>query len=329
MALRTPQRTRIAGFLLLAVCTTLSFGVAHAQSYPSKSVRVIVPFPPGGISDALARITAQNLSATFDQQFVVDNRPGAGTTIAADMVAKAPPEGYTIYFTDVTTHAINATLYAKLLYDSVKDFTQIALVAQSPLILVVHPSMPVKSVRELIALAKSKPDEITYASSGNGTILHLSMEALKSMARIKMVHVPYKGSAQAVAALLGGEATVSFSTTPAALPNIQAGKLRPLAVTSAKRSPVLPDVPALGETIKGYDILLYSGIMGPAGIPRDIVNKLHAELMKMLKQPKVREQWARYGASPVSMTPEQFTEHLKSDIAKLGKIVKASGAKID
>lgn len=322
-------RTRIAGFLLLTVCTTISFGVAHAQSYPSKSVRVIVPFPPGGISDALSRITAQNLSATFDQQFVVDNRPGAGTTIATDMVAKAPSEGYTIYFTDVTTHAINATLYTKLPYDSVKDFTQIALVAQSPLILVVHPSMPVKSVRELIALAKSKPDEITYASSGNGTILHLSTEAFKSMAGIKMVHVPYKGSAQAVAALLGGEATVSFSTTPAALPNIQAGKLRPLAVTSAKRSPVLPDVPALGETIKGYDILLYSGIMGPAGIPRDIVTKLHAELMKMLKQPKVQEQWVRYGATPVSMTPEQFTEHLKSDIAKLGKIVKASGAKID
>ena len=321
-------QTRIAG-CLLAVSAVVAPGIVHAQSYPTKAVRIIVPFPPGGISDALARVSAQNLSTALGHQFLVENRPGAGTTIAADLVAKAMPDGYTIYFTDVTTHAINATLYTRLPYDSVKDFTQIALVAQTPLILVVHPSLPVKSVKELIALAKSRPNDIAYASSGNGTILHLSGETLKSMAGINMVHVPYKCSAPVVAALLGGEVSVSFSTTPAALQYIKAGKLRALGVTSTKRSPVLPEVPPLADTLKGFDIILYSGVMGPAGIPRDIVAKLHGELTKMLALPKVKEAWASYGADPVNMTPEQFTAHLKSDIAKLGKMVKAAGAKVD
>lgn len=319
---------RIAGGLLAAQ-VVLSSGIVHAQSYPAKPVRVIVPFTPGGISDVLSRTMAQYLSGALGQQFVVENRPGAGTTIAGDFVAKSQPDGYTIYFIDMTTHAINATLYARLPYDSVKDFTQVAMVAQTPLILLVHPSLPVRSVKELIAFARARPDQVVYASSGNGTILHLSGETLKSMAGIRMVHVPYKGSSPAAVALLGGEVAVTFSTTPPALSHIQAGKLRALGVTSPKRSPLLPDVPAMSETLKGFDIVLYNGIMGPAGMPREIVNRLNAELAKMLATPKIKEAWAKQGADGISMTPEQVTEHLRADIAKLGRMVKAAGAKVD
>ena len=322
----------LSGLVLALSCAAgvVSGGAqAYAQGYPTRPVRVIVPFPPGGISDVLARVMSQHLAGAFGQQFIVDNRPGAGTTIAGEIVAKSPPDGHTLYFIDMTTHAINATLYSRLPYDSVRDFTQIAMVAQTPLILLVHPSLPVRSVKELIAVARSRPDEIAYASSGNGTILHLSGETLKTMGGIRMVHVPYKGSAPAVAALLAGEVAVTFSTTPPALPHIKAGKVRALAVTSAQRSPLLPDVPAIGETLKGFDIILYSGVMGPAGISREIVSRLHAELARMLGLPKIREAWSQQGADIPSMTSEQVTEHLKSDIAKLGKMVKAAGAKID
>lgn len=312
---------------IVAVCAFV--GEAAAQTYPTRPIRVIVAFPPGGISDALARVMAQHLGTAWGQQVLVDNRPGAGTTLASDLVAKAPNDGYTLYFADITTHAINATLYRKLPYDSVKDFTQIAMVAQTPLILVVHPSLPAKSVKELILLAKSRPGEINYASSGNGTILHLSGETVKSMGGINMVHIPYKGSAPAVAAVLGGEASLTFSTTPPSLPHVKSGRLRALAVTSAKRSPVLPEVPTVGETLKGFDIVLYSGVMGPANLSRDIVSKVHGEIDKMLAQPRIKEAWASYGADPVSMAPEQFTEHLRSDITKLGKMVTAAGAKVD
>lgn len=313
----------------LGAAISVTTGVACAQQYPVRPVRVVVPFPPGGISDGLARVIVQHLSTTLGQQFVVENRPGAGTTLAAATVAKSPADGYTLYFTDVTTHAINASLYSRLPFDSVQDFSQVAMVAQTPLILIVHPSLPVKSVAELVALAKARPDEINYASSGNGTILHLSGETLKTMAKIKMLHIPYKGSAPAVAAVLGGEASISFSTTPAALPHIKADKLRALGVTSVTRSPVLPDVPAMTETLKGFDIVLYSGLMGPPGIPGDIVAQLNGEIAKMLTQQKIKDTWAGYGAAPVTMTPAKFTEHLRVDIAKLGKLVKAAGATVD
>lgn len=325
MSLRAALRS------LLVAPALLGFTSAAwcAEAYPSRPVRVVVAFPPGGISDSLARVLSQQLSAAMGQQFVVDNRPGAGTTLAAALIAKSPPDGSTLYLVDATTHAINATLYSSLPYDSVRDFTPIAMVAQTPLILVVHPSLPVRSVRDLISLAKAQPKQINYASSGNGTILHLSGETLKSMAGIDLVHVPYKGSGPAVAAVLAGEISLTFSTTPPALPHVQAGKLRALGVTSAKRSPLLPDVPTMGETLKGFDIVLYSGIMGPAGIPKDIVEKLHGEITRTLATPKVKEAWTSYGATPVSMTPEQFAQHLRSDIAKLGAMVRTAGAKID
>jgi tripartite-type tricarboxylate transporter receptor subunit TctC len=315
--------------IALACAAAMCAALAHAQTYPTKPVRVIVPFSPGGISDVLSRVMAQHLTSSMGQQFVVENRPGAGTTIAADIVAKAPPDGYTIYFIDMTTHAINATLYSKLPYDSVRDFTQIAMVAQTPLVMVVHPSLPARSVKEFIALARSRSGEIPYASSGNGTIVHLSGETFASMAGAKMVHIPYKGSAPAVSALLGGEVALTFSTTPPALPHVQAGRLRALGVTTAKRSPLLPDVPALGETLKGYDIVLYSGIMGPPNMPREIVARLNKELVRMLGVAAIKEAWTKQGAEPVVMTPEQVTEHLKSDVQKLGQMVRAAGAKVD
>ncbi len=316
-------------FACLAAAAITWPAASTAQTYPSRPVRVIVPFTPGGISDVLSRVMAQHLSTAMGQQFVVDNRPGAGTTIAADLVAKSPPDGATIYFIDMTTHAINATLYSKLPYDSVKDFTQIAMVAQTPLVMVVHPSLPVKNVRELIAFAKARPDEISYGSSGNGTILHLTGEAIKAMAGVKMVHVPYKGSAPAVAAVLGGEIALTFGTTPAAIPQVQAGRLRALGVTTPQRSAALPDVPAIGETLKGFDIVLYSGVMGPAGMPREIVARLNKELARMVTLPNIKEAWAKQGAEPMAMAPEQTTAHLQSDIQKLGKLVRAAGAKID
>jgi tripartite-type tricarboxylate transporter receptor subunit TctC len=290
---------------------------------------MIVPFTPGGISDVLARALSQNLSGAMGQQVVVENRPGAGTTIAGDVVAKSAPDGYTLYFIDMTTHAINATLYTKLPYDSVKDFTQIAMVAQTPLVLVVHPSLPVKSVRELISFAKARPGEVVYASSGNGTILHLAGETLSALGGVKMIHIPYKGSSQAVAGLLGGEVAVSFSTTPPAVPHVQAGKLRALGVSSAQRSPILPDVPAVAETLKGFDIVLYNGIMGPPGMSRELVNRLNKEIARALSAPAIKDVWTKQGADTIVMTPEQVTAHLQADIQKLGRMVRTAGAKVD
>jgi tripartite-type tricarboxylate transporter receptor subunit TctC len=303
--------------------------VAVAQNYPTRSIRVIVPFPPGGISDALSRILSLGLSQNLGQQVVVDNRPGAGTTLAAELVAKAPADGYTLYFLDVTTHAINATLYRKLPYDSLRDFTPIALVASTPLVLVVHPSVPVRSVKELIGLARARPDELNYASSGNGTILHLSGELFKTTTGTRLTHIPYKGSAPAVTALLAGEASMSFPTTSAALPQIQGGRLRALAVTGDKPSPLLVGVPTMKDTLPGFEILLYSGVMGPPGLPREVVTRLHAEIGKALERPVVKEGWAKNSADAVTGTPEQFGEHLRREIEKLGNVVRASGARVD
>jgi tripartite-type tricarboxylate transporter receptor subunit TctC len=317
--------------VLCAAAAAVSTGSACAQSdYPGKPIRMVLGFPPGGISDVLARAIGAKMYSAMGQQVLVDNRAGAGTTIASDIVAKAPPDGYTLFMQDITTHAINASLYRKLPYDSIRDFTPVALVATTPLMLLVHPSLPARSLKELIALAKSKPGQIVYASSGNGTILHLSMERLKSMAGIDMVHVPYKGSAPAVQALLGGEVAVSFSTMPPALPNVQAGKLRALGVTTARRVAAAPAVPTLNEAgLKDYEMVLYSGVIGPAGLPRDIVGKLNAELAKIVNSADFRQTLSTLGADPVTATPEQFAAHLRSDIDKLGAIVRAVGAHVD
>ena len=303
---------------------------ANAQAYPAKAVRLIVPFTPGGISDLLARALGSRLTPVLNQQVIVENRPGAGTVIASEFVARSAPDGYTLYLQDITTHAINASLYRKLPYDSVKDFSLIQMLATTPLILVVHPSLPVKNLKELIVFAKARPGQISYGSSGNGTIVHLATELFKSMAGVDMVHVPFKGSPQSVIALLGGEVAVSFPTMPPALPNIQSGKLRALAITSPRRSDAAPTVPTMGEAgLKGYEMVLYSGIIGPAGIPAPIVGRLNAEIGKVIRSPELKPVLDNVGADPVTMTPEQFSKHLAAEIEKLGKIVRAVGARVD
>lgn len=321
----------LLNILAVACGLMLTAPVAVAQSgYPSKPIRLIHGFTPGGISDLLARSIGAKLSVSLKQRIVVEPRPGAGTTIASDYIAKQPGDGYTLFLQDITTHAINASLYRRLPYDPVRDFTPITLIAASPLILVVHPSLPVKSLRELIALAKKRPNEISHGSSGNGTIVHLAAEMLKSMAGIKMVHVPYKGSPQAVAGLLSGEVAVSFSTMPPAVPNVQAGKLRALGVTTAQRSKAVPSVPTMKEAgLPDFELVLYTGILAPRGVPRPIVDRLNAEFGQAVRLADVQKIYARVGAVPVTDTPEQFSAHIRSEMVKLGNLVKISGARID
>lgn len=304
---------------------------ASAQSdYPAKPVRIVHGFTAGGISDLLARALGAKLTTSLGQQVVVEPRSGAGTTIASDHIAKSPGDGYTLFLQDITTHAINASLYRRLPYDSVNDFTPITLIAASPLLLIVHPSLPAKSVKELIALAKKRPGEIAHGSSGNGTIVHLAAEMLKAMADIKMVHVPYKGSPQAVTGLLSGEVAVSFATTPPALPNVEAGKLRALAVTTPQRSNAAPNVPTMREAgLKDFELVLYTGILAPRGVPAAIVTRLNAEFAKAVQLPDIQQIYSKVGAVPVSSTPAEFAAHIKSEMAKLGKLVQLSGARVD
>ena len=320
-------------YAMLAVCASAGgFPLpALAQAdFPSKSIRLVVGFTAGGISDVLARALGARLSVQMGQQIVVENRVGAGTTIAAEIVAKAPPDGYTLFMQDMTTQAINASLYKKLPYDTVKDFTPVTLVASSPLMLVVHPSLPVKSVKELIALGKSKPGQIAFASSGNGTILHLAAETFKTMGRIDMIHVPYKGSAQAVQAVLAGDVAVTFSTMPPAISNVKAGRLRALGVTTPIRNAATPAVPTVAEGgLKGFDVVLYSGVLGPAGMAPAVVTKLNAEFIKAVNAPEVKTVYASLGVDAITDTPAEFAAHIAADIEKLGKAVRASGARLD
>ena len=314
------------------LCIALLFcGSALAQSdYPNKPVRLVVSFAAGGISDVLARALAIPLSRQLGQQVIVENKPGAGTTIAGDYIAKSAPDGYTIWLQDVTTHAINAALYAKLPYDSLRDFTYIAMPASTPLMLVVHPSTPASSVRELIALLKANPGKYSYGSSGNGTIVHLAAEMLKSQAGVDAVHVPYKGSNPATAAILGGEVAFVFSTMPPAVSNAKAGKLRALGVTSPKRAGPAPEVPTMIEAgLPNFEIILYSGIMGPKGMDRALVNRLNAEFAKVVQAPEIRNVYEKIGADPLTLSPEETEKKTAAEIAKLGPVVKASGAKVD
>jgi tripartite-type tricarboxylate transporter receptor subunit TctC len=301
-----------------------------AQGYPNKPIRLVVGFTPGGVSDVLARAMSAKLSQNLGQQVVVDNRPGAGTTIASEFIAKSAPDGYTLYFCDATTHAINASLYTKLPYDSVKDFAFISLVASTPLLLVVNPALPAKTVPELIALAKSRAGHLNYASSGNGTIVHLAGETFKSMAGIDLLHVPYKGSAPATVAVIAGDVAFIFSTMPAALPHVKSGRLRALAVTTPARVGAVQDIPTVAESgLPAFDLTLYSGVIGPAGMPREIVERMNGELAKVVNSPEIKEFFATQGATPMASSPEQFADHMRADIVKLGKAVKASGAKAD
>lgn len=316
--------------VILAAFVPMLVSGALAQSYPNKPISMIVPFPPGSIADVIGRLIGQKLGGGLGQQVIIENRPGAGSTIAADMVAKAAPDGYTIYLTDITTHAINASLYRKLAYDSIKDFAPVTLVTSTPLMLVVNPSLPATSVKELIALAKSKPGQLNIGSGGNGTITHLAGELFKTLAGVDILHVPYTGAPPAITAALGGEVSVLFTTTPAVLAHVKAGKLRALAVTSPKRSPIAPDVPTIAEAgVAGYEIVLWNGILVPARTPKDIITKLNSELVKVLKMPDVKEQFAAQGGEPSPSSPDQLASYMKVETEKMAKLVKASGARVE
>jgi tripartite-type tricarboxylate transporter receptor subunit TctC len=317
--------TAVVGILALAMPP------AAAQSdYPSRTVRLVHGFTAGGISDVLARSIGARLTTSLGQQVVVDPRPGAGTTIASEQIARSPGDGYTLFLQDITTHAINASLYRRLPYDSVRDFTPVTLIAATPLILVVHPSLPAKSVKELTALARKRPNDISYGSSGNGTIVHLAGEMLKAMAGINIVHVPYKGSPQAITGLLGGEIALLFATMPPALPMVAAGRLRALGVTTPQRSGAAPEVPTMKEAgLKDFELVLYSGILVPRGVPRPVVDRLNAEFGKAVRSPEVQNVYSKVGAVPVTSTPEELAAHIQSEMTKLGKLVQLSGARVD
>jgi len=305
--------------------------IAFAQSpYPTKAIRLVHGFTPGGISDVLARSIGAKMTESLGQQVLVEPRPGAGTTIASELIARSPADGYTLFLQDITTHAINASLYRRLPYDSVRDFTPVTLIAATPLMLILHPSLPARSLKELIALAKARPNEISYGSSGNGTIVHLAAEMLKSMAGVQMVHVPYKGSPQVVAGLLGGEVALSFATMPPALANVQAGRLRALGVTTATRTAAAPDIPTMKEGgLKDFELVLYSGILAPRDCPRAIVDKLNAEIVRIVRLPDLEKIYARVGAIAVTNSPEAFAAHINAEMTKLGKLVALSGARVD
>jgi len=304
--------------------------LCQAPAYPAKPIRLVVPFPPGGATDILARDVAQKLTEAWGQSVVVDNRPGAGGNIGAELVAHASPDGYTLLMGTVGTHAINASLYAKMPYDHIRDFAPVILVAGVPNVLVVNPALPVNSVAELIAYAKANPGKLNFASSGNGTSIHLSGELFKVMAGVQMTHVPYKGSAPAVQDLISGQVQLMFDNLPPSLPQIKAGKLRALAVTSATRAPALPDVPTMAEAgLPGFEASSWFGVLAPAGTPPAIVAKLNAEIAKWLATPEAKERLSKQGANAAGGSPEDFVKHIAAETAKWAKVVKDSGAKID
>lgn len=322
---------RILGLALAALFAIAGVAAqAQTQTFPTKPIKIVVPFPPGGTTDVLARVIGQEMTKSWGQQVIVDNRPGAGGNTGSDVVAKSPADGYTLLMGTVGTHGINVSLYKKMPYDAVKDFAPVTLVASVPNLLVVHPSVPAKSVKELISHAKANPGKLNFASAGNGTSIHLSGEMFKTMTGVQMQHVPYKGSAPAVTDLLGGQVNMMFDNMPSALPHVKGGKLRALAVTSAKRSPAAPDVPTMAEAgVPGYEATSWFGILAPAGTPKDIVTKLNKEIARILAMPEIKEKLSAQGAEPVGNTPEQFAAHIKAEIKKWEGVVKASGAQLD
>ena len=314
--------------LLSLVCMMLS-AIAAAQDYPARPVTMVVPQAAGGANDILGRILAQQLSQRFRQQFVVENRVGAGGNIGTAAVAKASRDGYTLLFTISAAHAVNPLLYAQPGFDPVRDFDPVMLVATVPFLLVVHPAVPAASVKELIELAKAQPGAIAYGSSGNGTTNHLLGEMFKSMASVDMLHVPYKGVAAILTDMLGGRVQVAFASVPSVRSHVKEGKLRALGVSTLKRSSVAPEVPPVGDTVKGYDADFWVGLFTPSGTTREVPAKLHGALVKALADAEVRERFAAQGAEVAGGSPEALSAALRDDVVKWGKVVKAAGIKID
>jgi tripartite-type tricarboxylate transporter receptor subunit TctC len=317
------KMTRIA----IAALAALAALPATAQNYPNRAIRLVVPSSPGGGTDITGRIVAQKLSEQLGQQVVVDNRAGAGTIIGNEIVAKAPPDGYTLLM-GLSTLAINPSMYTKLPYDALRDFAPVSLAVLSPNILTIHPSVPAKNVKEFVALAKAKPGTITFGSAGLGTSPHLSGELLKVLAKIDIVHVPFKGSGQSVISQLAGEIAANFPSVPTAIPYIKAGKLRGLGVTTAKRTQALPDVPSIAEAgVPGYEATQWFGVLAPAGTPRAIIDRLNQEMVKMLRAPEMRDRLIADGTDPVGNTPEEFAAYIRSETEKWTKVIKAAGIK--
>jgi len=303
---------------------------ALAQDYPNKAVTIVVPFSAGGTTDILARIVGQALTAELGQTVVIDNRAGAGGNIGAGIVAKATPDGYTLLMGTVGTHAINEALYKKLPFHPSKDFAPLSRVATVPNLLVTHPSRPFQSVQDLIDYAKAHPGEVVYGSSGNGTSIHLSAELFKSMTHTDMLHIPYKGSGPAVADLLGNQFAIMFDNMPSVIPHVRNGKLRPIAVTTATRSPELPDVPTVAESgVPGFEAFSWFGLFAPKATPQAVIDKLHAAIAKILAQDDVKDKIAKQGGVVAIDTPEEFSDFMQAETAKWSKVVKASGATVD
>lgn len=321
---------RIAS-ILVAACLLAAAPLARAQAdYLNKPIRLVVGFAAGGISDVLGRALAARLSANVGQSVLVENRAGAGTTIAADFIAKSPPDGYTLFLQDITSHAINASLYPKLPYDSVKDFTPIALVASTPLMLVVHPSTSARTVKELVAMLKAAPGKYSYGSSGNGTILHLASELFATSQGVTVTHIPYKGSAPATQAIMANDVSFVFSTMPPAVSAVKGGKLRALAVTTPARVGAAPEVPTMIEAgLPGYEVVLYSGILGPRGMDAALVKKINGEFARVVASPEVKKIYETLGADGITATSEDFGRMISREIGALAPLVKASGAKVD
>ena len=314
--------------LYCIACSLLSSAPAFA-GYPDKPVRFVLPFPPGGGTDTLARALGNRLSEGLGAQVVIENRPGAGANIGADIAAHSPPDGYTLFMV-TGTHAINATLYKNLSYSLAKDFEPVSELGTTAMVVVVHPTVPVRSVKQLIAFGKARPGQLTHSSSGTGSITQLAAELFKDDAGIKMLHIPYKGGGPSVIALVSGEAAVGFTTTPSCIFQIKAGKLRGLAVTTSKRSPFLPDLPTVAEAgVRGYEAEAWYGMLVPTGTPKDIIKLLHANSVKALKFDDVKKRLDATGLVPVGNTPEEFDRYIRSEIDKWGKVVKALGLRVD
>ena len=313
--------------LLLGLTVPL---LVQAQAFPSRPIRLIIPFSPGGAADVPGRILGERLTQAVGQQVVIENRPGAGSTIGAEAAAKAPPDGYTVFMIS-NTHFVSAALYKKLPYDPLNDYTPVTQVTSAPNVLIVHPSLPAKNVKELIQLAKARPGDINYASSGNGSTQHLTGALFCKMAGIRMTHIPYRGSGPVTADLLAGQVQVGFPGIAGMLPHIKSGKLRALGVSGAKRSPELPDVPTIAEAgVKGYEMVAWFGIAAPKGLPRDVQMKLHSEVLKVLKTPEMQKSLRAVGQDVAYQEkPEQFYDFMKVEAEKWSNVVQESGAKVE
>ena len=302
---------------------------ACAQPYPSRPIRIVVPFPPVGAADLLTRTIGQKLTEAWGQQIIVDNRPGAGGNLGVELVARSAPDGYTAVMSAITTNAIGMSTYTRLGFNLEKDLAPVSLAGNVPHVLVAHPTLPATNVKELVALGKARPGEIAFASQGNGTLSHLEQELLKMMGGFSALHVPYKGSAPGLSDLLPGNVQLFFDSIPSSLPHIKSGRIRALGVASGKRSPALPDVPTIGESLKGFEADSWFGLLMPAGTPRDIIVRMNAEVQKILATQEVKDRLLSQGGVAVGGTPEQLAERIRADVAKWGKVARAANIRIE